>query len=500
MRSHTLIPAAAPLRLLAVLLVLGVAIGAAALVAGPQDRAEAALSCVNDDRGANDVPGQKDLTQMCFEAPTSGTQHITWNWDELGTSGNNTLDACALFDTDADGKANFAVCAVTTGNPAVAQDTITYTCNDARSDRCSGKQLASGQQSSCSVTQTNTDPFPAGAASPRDTTSDCNVVLADVGAAGSVLLNVCSYPSGEPNSDPSDCVVVPDLPHLTLAKVVVSDNGGTLTTANFTLTATGPTTISGVSGSAAVTGAAVPAGTYTLSESAQAGYAASAWVCSGGTQNGSSITLSFGQSATCTITNNDQAPSLTLVKSVVNDSGGSAVAADWTLTATGYDPASPDAGTYALSESGPAGYTLTSLTCSNASGQVTSVTLALGEQVTCTFVNDDQQSTPSFSTLIVPNDQATLTSFVTGAPTPGSITFELYGPDDAGCVGTPKYTETVSDIAAGGTYMTTNTTFAIAETETGVWRWKVSYSGDEFNSPAESACGTERFTVAYGAE
>ena len=62
---------------------------------------------------------------------------------------------------------------------------------------------------------------------------------------------------------------------------------------------------------------------------------------------------------------------------------------DWTLTATGYDAASPDAGTYALSESGPDGYTLTSLTCDNSTGPVTSVTLGLGEDVTCTFVNDD---------------------------------------------------------------------------------------------------------------
>jgi hypothetical protein len=34
-------------------------------------------------------------------------------------------------------------------------------------------------------------------------------VLADVGATSAVLLNTCSYPSGQPNSDPSDCVLVP---------------------------------------------------------------------------------------------------------------------------------------------------------------------------------------------------------------------------------------------------------------------------------------------------
>jgi hypothetical protein len=83
------------------------------------------------------------------------------------------------------------------------------------------------------------------------------------------------------------------------------------------------------------------------------------------------------------------APSLTLVEKVTNDNGGTAVASDWTLTAAGYNAADPQTGTYNLFQSGPDGYTLTSLTCDNAAGQVTSVTLDPGDDVTCTFVNDD---------------------------------------------------------------------------------------------------------------
>jgi beta-glucanase (GH16 family) len=84
------------------------------------------------------------------------------------------------------------------------------------------------------------------------------------------------------------------------------------------------------------------------------------------------------------------APSLTLVMQVINDNGGTAVPADWTLTAVGYNAASPAAGTYDLTASGPAGYTQTSLTCSNSGDtEVTSVTLSAGQSVTCTFVNDD---------------------------------------------------------------------------------------------------------------
>ena len=65
------------------------------------------------------------------------------------------------------------------------------------------------------------------------------------------------------------------------------------------------------------------------------GYAASAWSCVGGTQTGASVALALGESATCTIVNDDIAASLTLVKQVVNDNGGTAAATDWTLTAAG---------------------------------------------------------------------------------------------------------------------------------------------------------------------
>src|SRR5262245_49906185 len=57
---------------------------------------QAALTCVNDTLGANDEPGQKDLTQLCIDdAGLPNTLQVTWNWDEISVSGNNTLDACS---------------------------------------------------------------------------------------------------------------------------------------------------------------------------------------------------------------------------------------------------------------------------------------------------------------------------------------------------------------------------------------------------------------------
>ncbi|MDP3954237.1 MAG: hypothetical protein Q8Q06_02370 [bacterium] len=200
-------------------------------------------------------------------------------------------------------------------------------------------------------------------------------------------------------------ILVPQQATLTLLKDVVNDNGGTALDTAWTLSANGPTPVSGVEGDVAVTDALVDAGEYTLSESSgPSGYTASSYSCVVNGENpvvGNSLTLAPEDVAVCTITNDDDAPSLTLVKEVVNDNGGTAVAGDWTLTATGYDSVSPDAGTYDLSESGPDNYTQTSLTCDNAEGQVTSVTLGLGEDVTCTFVNDDQ---PAKLTIIKDSD------------------------------------------------------------------------------------------------
>ena len=72
---------------------------------------------------------------------------------------------------------------------------------------------------------------------------------------------------------PARSTTTTNRPRLTLVKTVTNDNGGTALPTAWTLTGTGPTTITGATGSAAVTNASVNAGTYTLSESTgPAGY------------------------------------------------------------------------------------------------------------------------------------------------------------------------------------------------------------------------------------
>ena len=116
---------------------------------------------------------------------------------------------------------------------------------------------------------------------------------------------------------------------------------------DWTLTATGPTNLSGQSGSPAVTDATVQVGSYLLAETGgPAGYLPSAWVCVGGIPGTGTVALAAGERATCTITNTALTPTLTLVKVVENGTtGATATAADWNLAAAGPTPLSGVSGT-----------------------------------------------------------------------------------------------------------------------------------------------------------
>jgi hypothetical protein len=197
-----------------------------------------------------------------------------------------------------------------------------------------------------------------------------------------------------------------------------------------------------------------------------------------------SVTLGLDEDVTCTFVNDDKAPSLTLVKEVTNDNGGTAVPGDWTLTATGYDADSPDAGSYDLSESGgPTGYTQTSLTCDNSGDtQVTSVTLGLDEDVTCTFVNDDGKATPDIATDVDARIRDNVT--ITGRGTPsGTVDFRLY--TDSACE--ELFGEDLGVTLVGGS--ATSDWFDISAS--GTYFWQIEYSGDQNNEARTGDCDEE---------
>jgi hypothetical protein len=107
------------------------------------------------------------------------------------------------------------------------------------------------------------------------------------------------------------------------------------------------------------------------------------------------------------------------------------------------------------------------------------------------LVVNPKSPTNSTAQNLIANDSFALSG---GFNPTGTITFNLYGPADAGCNGTPALTQTVNVNSGNGTYTTTNSSF-IASSE-GTWRWKSTYSGDSNNNPSTSSCGTERFTIA----
>ncbi|MBO1337520.1 VWA domain-containing protein [Streptomyces sp. VRA16 Mangrove soil] len=102
---------------------------------------------------------------------------------------------------------------------------------------------------------------------------------------------------------------------LTLVKQVVNEHGGTAAATDWTLSADGPSDLSGVTGADAVTGADIEAGRYTLGESGgPEGYDAGDWACetAGGTAlavTDEKVTVPAGADVTCTVTNTDRAVS-----------------------------------------------------------------------------------------------------------------------------------------------------------------------------------------------
>src|SRR5260221_13208049 len=109
----------------------------------------------------------------------------------------------------------------------------------------------------------------------------------------------------------------------------------------------------------------------------------------------------MGETKTCTITNDDGAPIVKVIKHVINNDGGTAVASAWTLTVsssnggsgTGSAAGAESPGTtytlqggkaYSVAESGgPSGY------AESDSAQCTIPSAALGASYTCTITNDD---------------------------------------------------------------------------------------------------------------
>jgi len=76
-------------------------------------------------------------------------------------------------------------------------------------------------------------------------------------------------------------------------------------------------------------------------------------------------------------------------------------------------------------------------------------------------------------------------------PEPGAtIAFQLYGPDDPTCSGSPAFASVVRYPPAGGAASSA----PFAPSVPGTYRWRATYSGDASNAPVASACGPPTIT------
>jgi hypothetical protein len=84
------------------------------------------------------------------------------------------------------------------------------------------------------------------------------------------------------------------------------------------------------------------------------------------------------------------------------------------------------------------------------------------------------------------------TATVSGGSSPtGTVTFQLFGPNDTTCSGTPVFTSSddalTNGAAASGSF---------TPTTTGTYEWVATYNGDAGNLTAVSKCGDEPVTIA----
>ena len=241
-----------------------------------------------------------------------------------------------------------------------------------------------------SVTENN--PLPTYAVTSINCSATTGSTTSAVGTIGTRTTNITLGAGGT-----VDCTYTNSLQQGTLVviKHVINDNGGTSTAAAFSLHVTSSSSDvvgSPAAGSETGTIYKLNQGTYVVGENTPiTGYIMTS--ISGDCNSIGSVLVTPGATSTCTITNDDIQPKLTLTKIVVNDNGGNAVVSDFPLsvgstTVTSGVQSGFNVGTYTASELNLPGYTAGTWTGDCATNG--SFTLSSGDVKACTITNDDQ--------------------------------------------------------------------------------------------------------------
>jgi len=292
---------------------------------------------------------------------------------------------------------------------------------------------------------------------------------------------------------------------LIVIKHVINNNGGTKTAANFTMnvTATNPSSSSFPGAESSGTTITLDAGSYSVTENAVDGYEqVSAVGCSG--------TIANGETKTCTITNDDKAATLIVIKHVILNNGGTGQASDFTMTINGVTASGGNSfpgaetpgtsktlttvGSYSVTETGPSGFDASySADCTG--------TIALGETKTCTVTNDDTKASPGGETVMaqVLHDKLNIHNIRAGGGAV-TVTFKLYS--DVNCaveIGTAaeQTANAGRPVTVVGTEGSASTGAGVLVTTTGSYRWRAFFSGNTNNNAFDTACGSEISGVTF---
>ena len=479
--------------------------------------AEALPITITDDAGPDDEPGQKDLNQLTvdFEPSNGYDLDVTWNWDTIMVSGANTGDACSLYDTDNDGNANFSLCVVW-DNGSSYSTTRLYSCGDNAADRCGNPRelLAEDKNfdsdiadqgeyyfgvpyaSECSLAKVNDTFGSTGRGSPQadtefDTQALCGIELDDFGTPDAFLINVCSYPSQVPGSDPSDCVVTPNSGFLTIVKVADPNNPDYTFTFNLGAdqAANDGRTSFSIKGSGSVNLIAFAAGTgYDLSEVVPDGWLLDSASCTlsneastgafeSNTNTVSNFEIQVGRETICTFID-IKPPTLKLLKTVVNDDGGTMEADDFQAyigsEQVPWGIAKPvSAGSFTASEDKNGSYTASEWGGDCAADGT--VQLENGEEKECSITNDDKAAHLKLVKVVINDNggtaKATDWTLSASGPTPISGAGGVENDVDAGTYtlsesGGPVGYTAGSWICEGGQQLDNQITLALGQSAT----------------------------------